>query len=339
MNLSKIIVHEIKKEAGSRNSDKELSDRLLANDEKASALVSALLNSYDGDRILYANFDNSDGLVFPERFHRYRTTNRNEESFINFSKSVITNLENSIKKVTLAKGGYFVFAEYNINNTDFVSIFLIRDTEGKILERTETSFSLQTIEYLNTNHLAMACQINERKLNQNEPKYLSFTSHKQKEVSDYFISWICAKQLESSSEFTKALYEIINQIEPPINPDTKQEYSIDEFRNLVYEFAKSSPQKTVNINILSEQLYDDSTKITSFAKVNEISINTEFRYDTRALRKFIQLHINRVGIDLKFSRGDFEKKVVRFSEVDENIVIIESAEFAQALRKEIDCEK
>ena len=52
------------------------------------------------------------------------------------------------------------------------------------------------------------------------------------------------------------------------------------------------------------------------------------------MRKFIQLSVNRDGISLKFSRGDSGTKV-RFSEENPNQIIIESTNFANALRAEI----
>ena len=245
------------------------------------------------------------------------------------------NLETIIRNKILSKGGYLVFTEYQVNGHDFVAIFLIRDTEGKLLRRTQNSFSIQRVEYLDTNHLAMACRINETKLDSGEQNYLSFTQHRQQEVSDYFIDWISVSQLESSTEYTKSLYEIINGLPTPVNPTTNTPYSIDEVRNMVYENARNNAQRNINLQVLSQQIYGNPETILNYAEENQISIDTEFRYNKRALRRFVQVSVHKDGINLKFSRGDVGIKI-RPSEDDPNIVIIESPEFANALRAEID---
>ena len=68
MNLKKIIVHEIQKNAGEKESNVTLSNELIANDRQSSSLVSTLLGSYRGDKILYAVFEDEGGHYFPEKY-------------------------------------------------------------------------------------------------------------------------------------------------------------------------------------------------------------------------------------------------------------------------------
>ena len=335
MNLQKLIVHELKKDSGKSDVTLITSNELIPVDIESESLIESLLKSYQGDKILYAEFDQNPGRYFPDRFNDYRQTERASEDFIDFTIDSLGNLATIIQAKILASGGYLVFAEYQSNNTSFVVIFLIRDTEGKLLRRVANSFEIRTIEYLDTNHLAMACRINENKFDSEESNYISFTRHRQQDVSDYFTDWISVEQLESSTEFTNSLYQIINNIPAPINPDNNQPYSIDEVRNMVYENARNNAQRNINIHSLSEQIYGNPETISLFAEQNQISIDTEFRYDKKALKRFIQLNINRDGINLKFSRGDCGTKV-RISEENQNIILIESERFANALRSELE---
>ena len=285
--------------------------------------------------MLLSGNDNSEGNYFPERFTSYKNSGRNNDNFIEFTQSALTNLNPLIRAKTLASGGYFIFAEYSLNNTNFFSIFLVRDTEGKILRRTEHSYQIDTIEYLDTRNLAMACRINENRIDNIEDNYLSFTQLKQAEVSDYFLDWISIEQLESSTEYTKSLYEIVNQISPPINPDNNQEYPVEEHRNNVYNYITTNPNKVVNLRELGEHFYSDPTIFINYAEENDISIDTEFRYNKRQLKRFVKVEINRDGINLKISRGAINDKV-RISEENPNIVIIESERFANSFRQELD---
>jgi len=335
MELRKVAIHEIQKERGVNETNIILSDELIQIGENIETLVLALQNSYKGDKILYAIFDNSDGNFFPERFNNYKNSERSNDNFIEFSQSALRNLNTIIRAKTLASGGYFIFAEYTLNSTNFFSIFLVRDTEGKILRRTEHSYEIDTIEYLDTKNLAMACRINETRIENSIDNYLSFTQLKQAEVADYFLDWISIQQLESSTEYTRSLYDIVNQISPPINPETNQEYQIEEHRNNIYNYISSNPNKVVNLRELGEHFYDAPDIYIDFAEENDISIDTEFRYNKRQLKRFIKVEINRDGINLKVSRGAINEKV-RLSEDNTNIVIIESERFADAFRQELD---
>jgi nucleoid-associated protein len=335
MQLNKLIIHEIIKETGENQSQIRLSSELIPTNQEGPTLISTLLRSYNSERILYAIFASSEGHYFPERLSVYRQSNRTNEDFISFTRAVLQNLNTSIQTINLAKGGYFVFAEYVLNGIDFISVFLIRDTEGKLLRRTEHSYSIQTIEYLDTNNLAMACRINETKLDSEESNYLTFTQKKQQDVADYFLNWIAVEQTESSIEYTKALYEIINLIEPPEDEETNQPYPIEVFRDKVYNYITSNPNQTINLQELSQHFYNDANRISTFAENQNISIDTEFRYNKKQLRKFISVSVNKDGINLKFSRGALNDKV-KFSPENANIVIIESQKFATALRSELD---
>lgn len=334
MILTKIIIHELKKERESNEVELILSDELIPIDVDSIALVQALSDTYKSDKILYAVFDKTEGRYFPEKFTEYRITEREDAQFINFTRLVTGNLEGIIQPIAFATGGYFIFAEYSENGYNFVSVFLIRDVEGKILNRTAHSFAIQTIEYVDTKNLAMACRINENKIENEETNYLSFTQLRQQEISEYFKNWISIEQLESSSDYTKALYEIITQIVPPVNPETNQQYELEEFRNLVYNYASSSPNATINVRDLSQHFYNSPNTISNYAEENDISIDTEFRFNKTQLKKFIRLEVNRDGISLRFSRGALDDKV-KISEDNPNMVIIESESFANALRREI----
>ena len=334
MEVKRIIIHEIIKDSKTNESELIASDELVKLDNNSIGLIDALNKSYNKDGVLYATFDSSEGKYFPEKFDKYQKTEKSESHFIKFTKQVIGNLETTIKQVTLATGGYFVFAEYNSNGNNFLGVFLIRDTEGKTLSKSGKTFTVDSIEYVDTSNLAMACRVNIDKYNSGQENYLSLTQLKQQLISEYFKNWISVKQVESSSEYTRHLYDIISQIERPINPDTENEYEIEVFRNKVYDYISSSPNRIVNLKSLSKHFYDDSDAISDYAIKNDITIDTEFRYNARQLKRFIKLEVNRDGINFKISRGDIDDKV-RFSDSESNLVIIDSLLFANALREEI----
>ena len=71
MTLHRIIVHELRKNAGTQITNLIVSNNLLPIDNQSTDLIDTLLKSYQSDKILYAEFDNRPGRYFPERFTSY----------------------------------------------------------------------------------------------------------------------------------------------------------------------------------------------------------------------------------------------------------------------------
>jgi nucleoid-associated protein len=335
MNIKRIIVHQVQKEPNRRDTEIVLSDQLIPITPESRRLVETLTKSYNSDKIIYAIFNLDSFNFFPNRYNDYlEIPIPSDSDFIKLSIDQISGIKSFISLKNFAKGGYFLFSEYENNGILFYAIFLLRDTAGNTLERVGNTFAVSSVEYLDTNHLAMAFRLNNDKYEKKEGNYISFTKRNQPDVSDYFTDWVCATKLESSTEFTEKLYEIINGIPLPKNPETGIEYSIDEVRNMVYDHARSNGQKNINLKSLSEHIYEDENVIQNYATDNDIEIDTEFRFDRNALKKFIQLAIDSDGVKLRFSKGDFGTKI-KFAETDPNVILIESEEFANKLRREM----
>ena len=130
---------------------------------------------------------------------------------------------------------------------------------------------------------------------------------------------------------------------------TKQSNGLIEFNDRLYPdyqfyFIKGKSQsftiQTGTHSFISSQTKWQWDKDTSSSiKSSSPSLltwnsDTEFRFNKRQLKKFISVRVNRDGINLQFSRGALNDKV-RFSNENEDIIIIESSAFATALRNEI----
>jgi nucleoid-associated protein len=334
MEIQRIIVHEVQKEANRKRTNLVLSDELIPLSQESNKLVETLSKSYNSDKIIYGVFDLGPSSYFPKRYNYYNAiSSTSDEDFINLTKDQISAIVTFISLKNFAKGGYFLFVEYEKNGNAFYTVFLLRDTAGNTLKRVGNTFEVDSVEYLDTNHLAMAFRLNKANFNSLNGNYISFTKRNQSDVSEYFTDWVCATKLESSTEFTERLYEIINNIPLPKNLDSGADYTIDEVRNMVYDHARSNGQKNINLKSLSDHIYGDDSTIQTYATENDIEIDTEFRFDRNALKKFIQLSINVDGIRLNFSRNDLGTKV-RISEDNPNSIIIESDAFVKKFKAE-----
>jgi len=334
MEIRRVIIHELIKYQGTNEAHEFLTDTLLNIEPQTRNLVEALDKSFKRDFINYAIFNETGLDDFPHYFQQYYN-DINDDTFITFTRSVIMNLKQIIRNVLFAKGGYFIFAQYDINNTPYIGIYIIRDEKGILFNKDSESmtFSISSVSYLNTNKLAMGCRVNLAKYSNRDGRYIAMIKNNQADISNYFYNWINVIQPESSREYTDALFQIISNIDAPINPSTNQPYTLDVFRKNVHDYIKSRPNKVVNMAEMGTYFYNNDSIFIDFIEENNFTVDTEFKVDGRSLKKFCNFDVRADGIRLTFSRGDYDIKV-KLSEDDENKVIIESRSFANKLRRE-----
>lgn len=335
MNVSRIIVHQLNKNENEQQAILDISQNLLAVDELSTNLVQKLDSSYRRAEITYAFFDDSVPNVFPNEFRSYIQSG-DEDEFLLFSQNTIRNLKDRVETISPAKGGFLVFSQYEINSKEYIGIYLIRDTIGMLFRKNRgmATFVINPTEHLDLDKLAMACRIDLELYRTSNGKYLSFMKRKMNDISEYFIKWISVSDRESNKILTRNLLNLVNLVDRLPRNDNNVEISRDEFKAEVYRYVSSLPTKNVNINDLSEHFFSDETYLMDFAERNNISINTEFKPDNSELKRFIQIDLDSDGIHVQFSRKELNTKV-RFDRQNRNIVIIESEQFASALRQEI----
>lgn len=335
MNLSKIVIHEIIKEQKSIEAESFLSNEILPTDVKTIRLAITLNNAFSKDDVVYAIFRQNNN-EFHFRFNEYQES-LSAEDFLAFTRDMTEELESLLEDKFMSKGGFLVFSEYEVNNVNFFGIFLIRDEEGILFQKNEDdhTFAVNLTKYLNTNKLAMGCRININKLEDQDSNHLSLIKGGQADISEYFYDWIGVENKKSNKEYTDRLFSIVSNIEVPINPDTGAPYGLNEVREIAFNNIKASAGKVVNLRQLSISLYGDEDTILDYVNEHNIEIDTEFKYDSRALAKFKRIDANRDGIRLAFSRGDLNQKV-SLSEDDPTVIILRSRHLADDIRNKLE---
>lgn len=330
MTLNKIVIHELLKVRGQNVAETFISNSLLPINQTTFNLVEKLNSSYNSDKIMYAVFDEQPDRFFPLNFREYKNSLQTDDLFLDFTRLIINNLRDLIRLVNLATGGFFVFTEYNINGVDFFGAFLIRDTKGVIFNKNEDEHRVEidTINYMNTEKLAMASRIHIPKFLSDDGRYITFMRKGQPDVADYFIQWISASQPESSKHFTERLYDLVSVMPLPFDFETGEQLDINTFRDKVVKYVKDRG-KMVDLNDMGNHFYEDENIFITHRDLNDFEIDNVFRADNVSLNKFNQLDVKADGIQLKFSRGAYSSEKVRPGEG--NLVIIESA----ALRAEL----
>jgi nucleoid-associated protein len=308
MNINHLIIHELLKTAGETASSIDLSKDTLPIDESCQDLIENLDKLYK-TKITYAVFDEAPEKTFPKKFKTYND-NCCKESFVEFSTSTLELLMQQIQGIAPAKGGYFVYADYETERANFIGIFLIRNVKGVLFQKDSQSstFKINPVIHIDLDKMAMACRINKKLYPDTNIRYLSFIKNRIPDISDYFIHWIAAKNAENNTTDTKYLCDIFNKIEMP-NDEQGNPIPREEVKKKVYSYIKESPTSTVDLNDLSRFIFQDENKLIDFAEQQQIPINCEFIPDNKVLKKFIQIDVEADGIKIRFSHALLNEKI------------------------------
>jgi nucleoid-associated protein len=184
MELKKIIIHELIKEQKLTLANEYLSSSVYDINGDTIDLADRLNRSFIRDSITYAIFKIEEGDKFPNYFSHYQLSGQQNLDFVTFTRSAIMNLKQIISPIIFASGGYFVFAEYQEGNINYVSVFLIRDEKGLVFRKKQDGkgFEINSVSHLNTSKLAMGCRINIDRYKNNDGKYLALIKNKSREL-------------------------------------------------------------------------------------------------------------------------------------------------------------
>lgn len=320
MQLNSVIIHEIRKEANTTNTATlYLSNSVLdVSNENVIKIVTSLEDSFSRKTLKRAKFS-EDG--FKEEFQDFRTID-----IMNFSDVLTRKLKNKIDSISPAKGGYLVFAKYTTTQ-DFLAIFLVRNTEGSKLIPSDGSWDLDSTQYLDVEHFAMGAKINLSILNgDSEDRYISLVRGNT-DISSYFEAWIGLDDPKQENKDAQALYNIANQIE------LLDRMTRDSLKRTIFDYAKSSTGKVVNLRDLSTYIFQDENYISNYCETNNIDIDGEFKLAGANLSRFYKVSVKVNNIELTFPRSSFNPNEI---EIIDGQVVIHSTELAQRIQIAID---
>ena len=307
MEILRVTIHQIIKEQGINYTELVESNDLLAIGENVENLIEVLNDAFKRDEKVIRS-------EFLEQQDRFQTSLRtfcgdnSDENFLNFSIESIRRINDLLTGANLATGGYFVYAEYEYRNRNYVSVFLVRDSEELIFDRSEdgASFVVNKTTIINTKKLAMAVRVDRDRILANQERYVHFT-FKQADISDYFITWIEVHLSDKNREDTVSLVNLLNDIDPlPNDPDTNAVYEPEKFRNKVFDYIQSVG-RVVRIPELSNSFWGNKDFLGDLIDERGIDINQEFRAVTTVLGRLKKYSLSAGKIKLSFSKSDIDQ--------------------------------
>ena len=336
--IDQIVIHELIKEADANEAQLFLSQAPLPIDERSEELIEKLnLNFEQKNDTLQAYLSSPEDALFPGYFQVVAEQHFEAEAFMNFTKETMQALRLSLHGVTGAKGGYLVYSKYTFFDNEFLGIFLIRDTEGVVFDKSDEigRFAINPITYLNTEKLAMAGRINISRFKAGNERCLELIKYakSQKSISEYFQNWIGLDRPESSKELTQTFLEVVNELPLPLKEESNEKMEEAEFRAEVLNFAMSHPHKTISIEQFDKTFYDGQGTTQQLIEEQGVELDDTFRFDQGAMKKYYNYRASADGISLNFNHGHYKRHQI---EIEGDSVVIRSEALVQKLLEQLE---
>ncbi|TXB66250.1 nucleoid-associated protein [Phaeodactylibacter luteus] len=339
--IHRLAIHELEKAADESGARVFLSSQCTPIDEEAQALVDKLHDTFvRKSDTLQGYLSPPEDALFPGYFQLLLENGLEQaDAFLNFTRDTMNALQLSLQGVLGAKGGYLVYADYTDEATQerAIGIFLVRDTDGLSFRRGQegAAFELNSVTYLNTDKLAMACRIFVQKFQQGQGRCVELIKHArtQKEISEYFIQWVGLERPESSRELTQTFLDMVNELPAPVDEETGEAMEAGRFKEQVLNFANSNPQKVINIQEFEQEFYKNENPAQQYFQDHQIEMDNEFRFDKKALNQFYNHKASAEKLYLYFNDGHLRQGQIV---VEGDSVTIHSPELAAQVRDFMD---
>lgn len=316
VDIRHLIIHELEKTADSHEAKVFLSEQVLPLGERAEAMLNKLDKTFaQKAEVLQGYLSSPEDALFPGYLQLLVEAGLNEASFTNFSRDTMNALQLALQGVVGAKGGYLVYAHYEVDGQSFLSIFLVRDTEGLVFEKdtARDAFQLQAVTYLNMDKLALACRIHLGRYRSGDDRCVELIKHarSQKEISDYFVNWIGLDRPETSRDLTASFLDMVDELPLPTDEATGEAVPEVAFREQVLQFAMDSPHKTINLKEFDQTFYGNAPTAAQYAQDNDLPMGGEFRFDRGTLNKYYNHKAAADGLFLSFNQGHLQRGQVK----------------------------
>ncbi len=339
----KLIIHQLQKKVSQTDPiwfKSEILAKVTSSDYES---LEKMVKSFNLEGVFSGTFGEPDDFDFIKSFKQYVFGGRTDESFIQFTKNAAEYLLPLLKKKSGARGGFYVFIEYERDSQTYFGIFLIRESEGRTFRMDPASHSLQLepSNGMDMANMAMGCQIDYLAYRSAGVPCLTFTIRKQKDISDYFIEWLGCIDKKSSRTSTEDFQNLVKSIGHllPIDPATGKPMQPGQFMDEVNSLTEGKKVKEVDLQHVGEHFFDDKMFLINQAQEQKILIDTKFTYNQPAFQKenIIEVKDDDLKLKLKFPKFRFgDRKSIKITDNgDGPILVIKSEHLIEQILKKI----
>jgi len=257
INLKNIVIHQVIKVQGNRNTTLKKASRLLKIGEKEILFIGRLNKAYhQKSNPIYGIFGNEDPT-----FKTLIKKCQYDSDFYRFSIDALKHYEKVLKSQIASTGGFVIFAHFiNIDNeNENLLVLTANNKDGYVVN--ENDLTINDSKNLELNKLDVACMISLSKwknielgIDKESKTYLSFIRGN-KDVSYYFMSFIDCHNKQTGTEASQKLVKAMNTYCEKYDRDTR----ISK-RNDVYRYCDSciTGNKEIQLSVVSALLDPDN---------------------------------------------------------------------------------
>jgi nucleoid-associated protein YejK len=327
MQVNRLVIHQLEKEPLKReiklyNSSKSL----MPINDGVNKMYALIHESFEKDKTRYCKFklENTTNSVMLN-INTYLSS-ISDESFLKYTKASLDNLASNLRKEMFATGGYYLFADYELNAHKFLSIIIARKKDGFNIEwlNENQAFNFLDTKNINTDKLAMGFRLNRNFYNltgAEDRNYIALLTNQGDSLSEYFLDWVNASETVNG----KIQSDILVTALKGIGSLDENEDDAD-FENRAYDALisyKKANKGKVNVDRISETLYGNPATLRTYIEGTlKKDIDSDIHVDGSVLKKLIQIKANVKGISVTIDSTKFTTDEVRI--VDNTLIIANS---------------
>ena len=339
----KLVIHQLQKNTSQNEPIWFKSDILAKVTPSDYESLEKMVKSFNLEGVFSGTFGEPEQFEFIKLFKQYVFGGRADDTFIQFTKDAAEYLLPLLKKKGGARGGFYVFIEYERDSQAYFGIFLIRESEGRTFRMDPASHSLQLepSNGMDLANMAMGCQIDYLAHRSAGAPCLTFTIRKQKDISDYFIEWIGCIDKKSSKTSTEDFQNLVKSIDHllPLDPATGSPMQPSQFMDEVNNLTEGKKTKEVDLQQVGEHFFDDKMFLLDQAHEQNILIDTKFTYHQPAFQKenIVDVKDDELKLKLKFPKFRFgDRKSIKITDNgDGRILVIKSEHLIEQILKKL----
>jgi nucleoid-associated protein len=355
MDIKQAVIHELKKESGTKTVDIKPAGKLLSiNSPFVNELVVELDKLYGskGNNSIYGTFSRKNVTnEFPSYTDHY-LENELDDRFLALSARCLAELAREASAEQFSTGGYIVFARYK-EKDDFLLIAMIKDKQGlQVNDDLEpvgvTSIDLSKIHQaarINLNLYANNSNNEETSENDEAKCYLSFVSPRTNhEVSGYFIKALdcsdgvpAARATKNAFDTVDAYCQSIPQLKP-LRPKAKD--SLIKYFEWCVENKKPATLAGIEHSLRQIVPAEDHELLEGFiqfANSDEHQLPEAFGVNAAKLKTYTRIISKTLNWELSFQRnalGTDENSELRYVENTSSLTI----RCSEDLKKQIEAQ-
>jgi nucleoid-associated protein YejK len=314
INLKNIVIHQVIKEQGNRNTILKKAQGLLKISEREKMFVGGINKVYhQKSSPIYGIFGNED-----ETFKNLIRNYQQNGDFYTFSIEALKHYEKVLKTEIASTGGFVIFAHFinTDNKNENLLVLTVNNKNGYVVN--ENDLTINDSKNLDLNKLDVACMVNISKwksielgIDKESKTYLSFIKGN-KDVSYYFMSFIDCNNKQTGTEASQRLINAMDTYCERYDKETK----ISK-RNEVYRYCDDcmANKKEIQLAVVSALLDPDNpTAFQEFASDEQYGVSAVISGDRNKIKPLKYVMYKGKQLSVEFDCSLLGKDIIYNSE-------------------------